>query len=86
MSSRLIPKKIGLWKLEIGPANCIYSYPECALQYIGHLASGNIVVEIWEDTCKVSFVDFWSSIDLVIGHWTSEIGIYRTHSFRKYCG
>ena len=32
---------------------------------MGHTASGNIVGEIWEDTYKVSFVDFWSSTDLL---------------------
>ena len=64
MSNKLIPKRIGHWKSEIRPPNSIYSYPECVLEYIGHLASRNIVGEIWEDAYKVSFADFWSSVDL----------------------
>ena len=43
--------------------NCIFSYPECVLEYTGNLASQNIVGEIWEDVCKVSFGDFKSSVD-----------------------
>ena len=38
--------------------NCIFSYPKCVLEYIGNLASKNIVGEIWEDVYKVSFVEF----------------------------
>ena len=37
------------WKLEIRPSICIYSYPECVLEYIRHLASRIIVGEIIED-------------------------------------
>ena len=33
-------------KLEIGPQNCIYSYPKWVLEYIGHLASRNILGKI----------------------------------------
>ena len=36
LSNKLIPKIIGHQKWEIGPSNCIYSYPECVLEYIGH--------------------------------------------------
>ena len=43
--------------------NCIFSSPECVLEYIGNLTSKNIVGEIWEDVCKVSFGDFKSSVD-----------------------
>ena len=42
----------------------LYSYPECVLEYRGHLASRSIVGEIWEDVCKISFADFWRSVDL----------------------
>ena len=30
----------------------------------GHLASRNFVGEVWEDAYKVSFADFWGSVDL----------------------
>ena len=64
LSNKFIPKRIGLGKLKIRQPNCIYNYPECVLQYIGHLASRNIVGEIWADIYKVSFADFWTSVDL----------------------
>ena len=64
LSNNFIPKRIGHQKSEIGPSNCIYSNPECVLKYIGHLASRNIVGEIWEDSYKVSFADFSSSVYL----------------------
>ena len=57
LSNKLIPKRIG-------PPNCIYTYSECVLEYIGHLDSRNIVGEIWEDAYKVSFADFWSPVVL----------------------
>ena len=44
-------------KLEIGPQNCIHSYPKWVLEYIGHLASRNILGKIGEDTYKISFAD-----------------------------
>ena len=49
LSNKPIPKRIVHRKLEIRPPNCIYSHPECVLEYIGHLASRNIVGEIWEE-------------------------------------
>ena len=56
-----------LFKLEseIGnrPPNFIYRYPECVLEYIEHLAPSNSVGKIWKDTHKVSFADYWSSVD-----------------------
>ena len=64
LSNKLIRKRIGHRKSEIGPPNCIYSCPECVLEYIGHLSSRNIVGEFWEDVYKISFADFWSSVDL----------------------
>ena len=64
LSNRLILKRIEHQKLEIRPSSCIYSYPECVLEYIGDLASRNIVCDFWEDAYKVSFADFWSSVDL----------------------
>ena len=64
LSNKLILKRIGHQKSEIRPPNYIYSYPECVLEYIGHLASRNIVGEIWEGAYKVSFADFWNSVDL----------------------
>ena len=59
LSNKLTPKRIGnrTTKLHL-------SYPECVLEYIGYLASRNIVGGIWEDAYKVSFADFWSSADL----------------------
>ena len=48
LSNKLILKKIGRQKLEIGPPNCIHNYPERVLEYIGHLALRNIVGEIFE--------------------------------------
>ena len=35
LSNRLIPNRIRNEKSEFGPPNCIYSYPECVLKYIG---------------------------------------------------
>ena len=64
LSNKPIPKWTKQEKSEIGPPNCIYSYPECVLDYIRQLASRNIVGETWEDAYKVSFTDFWSSVDL----------------------
>ena len=52
LSKKLIPKGIRDRK------------SECVLEYIGNLALKNIVGEIWEDADKVSFADFWSSVDL----------------------
>ena len=49
---------------EIEPPNCFYSYLECVLEYIGHLASRNIVGEIWKGAHKVLLGDFWSLVDL----------------------
>ena len=63
-SNKLIQKRIGQRKSEIGPPNCICSYPECVVEYIGHLASRNIVGQIWEDAYKVSFANFWGGADL----------------------
>ena len=37
LSNKLIPKRIGHWKLEIGPPNRIYIYSECVLKYTVHL-------------------------------------------------
>ena len=34
LSYKLFPKRIGNRKLEIGPPNFIYSYPECVLEYM----------------------------------------------------
>ena len=34
LNNKLIPKRIRHRKSEIGPPKCIYSYPECVLQYI----------------------------------------------------
>ena len=58
----LIRLSIGHRKSENGQPNCIYSYPECALEYTGHLASRNILVEIWKDAYNVLFANFWSSV------------------------
>ena len=55
LSIKLIPKEIGNQT-----ADCIYSYLECVLEYIAHLASRIILGETWEDAYKVSFADFWS--------------------------
>ena len=63
LSNKLIPKRIGHRKLEVTPSNCIYSYPECVLEYKRHLAPRYIVGKIWEDAYKVSFADFWSSVE-----------------------
>ena len=60
LSNKLISRRIGHLKSEIGPSNCICSCPECVLEYMRHLAPRNIVRQIWEDTYKVSFTDFWS--------------------------
>ena len=46
LSSKLILKRIGHQKLEIGPPNCTYSYLNCVLEYTGHLTSRNILSEI----------------------------------------
>ena len=62
LCDKLFPKRIGNWKSEIGLPNCIYSDLGCVLEYTGHFASRNIVVEIWEDVFKVSFADFWSQL------------------------
>ena len=37
------------WTLEIGPPNCIYSFPESVLECIAHLAPRNIMGKIWDD-------------------------------------
>ena len=63
LSNSVIPKRISHWKLEIGPSHCtniLHQYWTINVS----LASRNIVGEIWEDAYKVSFADFWSSVDL----------------------
>ena len=37
------------WTLEIGPPNCIYSFPESVLECVAHLAPRNIMGKIWDD-------------------------------------
>ena len=64
LSNKLIPERIEHRKSEIGHLNCIYICPEYVLEYIGLLASINIVSEICRDAFIVSFADFWSSVDL----------------------
>ena len=73
--NKLIPKRIGHWKSEIGSPNCTFSYPECVLKYIGHLASRNTVGEIWEYACKISITDFWSSV-IVDSHELYKVTIF----------
>ena len=53
LSNKLIPRRIGHRKLEIGPQSCIYSYAECVLESTGHLTPRNIAGKIWENAGKV---------------------------------
>ena len=59
----VIPKRISYRKLEIGPSHCINILHQYWTINVS-LASRNVVGEIWEDAYKVSFADFWSSVDL----------------------
>ena len=64
LSSKLVQERDGHWKWEVRPPNFIDRYPECILEYIWDLAPRDIVGDILEDAYKVSFADFWSSVDL----------------------
>ena len=79
--------EIDVRKSEIRPSNFIYRYPECVLEYIGHLAPSNIVSGIWKDAYKVSFADYWSSVDflhLLLSIITITSKLVRLQKTQKY--
>ncbi|XP_068690360.1 uncharacterized protein [Montipora capricornis] len=53
-----------LMRKEIGPEDAEFAFPEVVLDYIRHIAPGDIKGEIREDAYKVSLQDFCSAIDL----------------------
>ena len=57
MYSSFYCKKNWTSELGIGPPNSTYSYPECVLEYIGHLAPKIFVGEICLQIFGVQLID-----------------------------
>ena len=64
LSSKFVQERDEHWNGEVRPPNNIDRYTECVLEYIWDLAPKDIAGDILEDAYKVSFADFWSSVDL----------------------